>query len=979
MASVSSPAERFARARRIRVDPVEQFAATLPFALDDFQIQGCRALAAGRSVLVAAPTGSGKTVVGEFAVHQALATGTKCFYTTPIKALSNQKYNDLVDLHGAETVGLLTGDNSVNADAPVVVMTTEVLRNMLYAGSATLDRLGYVVMDEVHYLADRSRGVVWEEVLIHLPAHVALAALSATVSNVEEFGAWLREVRGEVDLVVSERRPVPLHQHVMVDSHLVNLFADAQNLPGGGSTASAVNPRLRRLAEDEVRLARMLDHRRGGPRGRQGHRAVARGSTSGGAGGSRGSGGGGSASGGSGLRFSHHTPDRVDVVTRLADSRLLPAIAFVFSRAGCDGAVEQLRSAGVHLTSADERAEILRYAQERCAVIPDEDLAVLGYHDWLSCLEDGFAAHHAGVLPTLKEVVEELFARGLVKVVFATETLALGINMPARTVVLEKLSKWNGQGHADITAGEYTQLTGRAGRRGIDVEGHAVVLWQAGLDPDALAGLASTRTYPLRSSFTPSYGMAVNLVRGVGRERARGLLDQSFAQFQTDRDVVGLVRRADSQAEAAAGYAAAARCHLGDALEYHELRERADGARRAAGDGAAASRRTAVLDSLRALRVGDVVVVPHGRRSGPAVVLEPVADLGGNDRLRPVVAGEPRVLALGSDRHVRRLSAQDFSGPVRRTGSVRVPGTFDARDARSRRDLAASLRDSVSRDTVGRDPGDRVTADRDTAGWDRGMGAPDGRRTPAPPPAADVVERLEAAVRAHPVHSCPDRANHLKWARRYATLTAEVTAVRDRVARRTDSVARVFDRVCAVLTELDYLDADRLTESGALLTALYTEADLLAAQCLRGGVWEGLTPAELASSLSALTFQARRERDSPPRLPPGAARDALAATVTAWSELADIERRHGIRDDREPDVGFAWACWRWADGASLSEVLAAGGLSPGDFIRQIRQVIDLADQVGTAASRAARPELAAAARGAVSALRRGVVAYSAAV
>lgn len=960
---MSSPAERFARARRNRVDPVDQFAAGLPFDLDDFQVQGCRALAAGRSVLVAAPTGSGKTVVGEFAVHRALATGTKCFYTTPIKALSNQKYNDLVDLHGADTVGLLTGDNSVNAEAPVVVMTTEVLRNMLYAGSAALDRLGYVVMDEVHYLADRSRGVVWEEVLIHLPAHVALAALSATVSNVEEFGAWLREVRGEVDLVVSERRPVPLHQHVMVDTRLVNLFADAENLPGGGSSASAVNPRLHRLAEDEVRLARMLDHRRGGPRGRQGHRAVARGATSGAT-----SGRGGGGSGGSALRFSHHTPDRVDVITRLADSGLLPAIAFVFSRAGCDAAVEQLRSAGVHLTTDDERAEILRYAQERCAVIPDEDLAVLGYHDWLSCLEDGFAAHHAGVLPTLKEVVEELFARGLVKAVFATETLALGINMPARTVVLEKLSKWNGQGHADITAGEYTQLTGRAGRRGIDVEGHAVVLWQAGLDPDALAGLASTRTYPLRSSFTPSYGMAVNLVRGVGRERARGLLDQSFAQFQTDRDVVGLVRRADSEAEAAAGYAAAAQCHLGDAIEYFELRERAERARRAAGGGAAASRRSAVLDSLRALRVGDVVVVPHGRRSGPAVVLEPVAEVGGNDRLRPAGAGEPRVLALGSDRHVRRLSAQDFAGPVRRTGSVRVPGTFDARDARSRRDLAASLRDSVGRDTVGRDRMDS----------EPGTGS-DSHRVPAPPPAEEAVERLEAAVRAHPVHSCPDRANHLKWARRYATLTAEVAAVRDRVARRTDSVARVFDRVCAVLTELDYLDDDRLTASGALLTALYTEADLLAAQCLRAGVWDGLTPAELASSLSALTFQARRERDSPPRLPPGGARDALAATVSTWAELADVERRHGIRDDREPDVGFAWACWRWAEGASLTEVLAAGGLSPGDFIRQVRQVIDLADQVGTAAARGGRPELAAAARGAVTALRRGVLAYSATV
>jgi len=993
---VSSPAERFARARQLRTDPVAAFAASQPFALDPFQLEGCAALAAGHSVLVAAPTGSGKTVVGEFAVHQALAAGTKCFYTTPIKALSNQKYGDLVDRYGVETVGLLTGDNSINSEAPVVVMTTEVLRNMLYAGSPTLDRLGYVVMDEVHYLADRARGVVWEEVLIHLPRHVALAALSATVSNVEEFGAWLREVRGEVDLVVSERRPVPLHQHVMVDTRLVDLFADADYLAG---TATAVNPRLRRLAEDETRVARMLDTRRGGPRGRQGHRARAGGLSSGGSGSEGATAGGG----GRGLRFSHHTPDRVEVVTRLDESHLLPALLFVFSRAGCDGAVEQLRRAGVRLTSAEERAEIVRYAEDRCAVLPDEDLHVLGYHDWLAALADGYAPHHAGVLPTLKEVVEELFARGLVKAVFATETLALGINMPARTVVLERLSKWNGQTHADITPGEYTQLTGRAGRRGIDVEGHAVVLWQAGLDPDALAGLASTRTYPLRSSFTPSYWMAVNLVRGVGRERARGLLDRSFAQFQADRDVVGLVRRADREAEALAGYADAARCHLGNALEYDALRERLETARRTAGAGPARARGSAVTESLLGLGVGDVVVVPRGRRSGPAVVLEaaPEPPPGVDGRLRPHGQGEARVLALGADRHVRRLSAQDFGGPVRAVGSLRVPRSFDARDARARKDLAAAVRAAVG--AAGQQQSASSTLDPSSPGpvaaGSRGdAGAtPGGRGVSGPTPGArgdagaagtrpgsvadddGGVAALEAAVRAHPVYGCPDRAAHLRWARRHAALAVDVGALRDRVARRTDSVARVFDRVCAVLAELGYLDGDELTGPGALLTAIYTEADLLTAECLRAGLWDDLDPAGLAACLSALTFQARRERDSPPRVPPGAVRDCLAAMVSAWSDLADVERRHGIRDDREPDVGFAWACWRWASGASLSEVLAAGGLSPGDFIRQIRQVLDLADQIASAAAASGRPGLAHTARATLDALRRGVVAYTAAV
>src|SRR5215207_2708819 len=238
---MSSPAERYAAARRRSARPaLADFTAGYPFDLDPFQTEACEALEDGLGVLVCAPTGAGKTVVGEFAVHLALAEGRKCFYTTPIKALSNQKYNDLVERHGAADVGLLTGDNSVNGDAPVVVMTTEVLRNMLYAGSPALAGLGYVVMDEVHYLADRFRGAVWEEVIIHLPDSVSVVSLSATVSNAEEFGDWLRTVRGDTDVVVEERRPVPLWQHVMVGSRLVDLFVDEGQ--------RRVNPELLRLS-----------------------------------------------------------------------------------------------------------------------------------------------------------------------------------------------------------------------------------------------------------------------------------------------------------------------------------------------------------------------------------------------------------------------------------------------------------------------------------------------------------------------------------------------------------------------------------------------------------------------------------------------------------------------------------------------------------------------------------------------------------
>ena len=607
VSSTPAPAEAYAAARDRAARPrLAEFAGSLPFALDGFQRTACSALEDGHGVLVCAPTGAGKTVVGEFAVHLALAQGLRCFYTTPIKALSNQKYADLVARHGAAAVGLLTGDTSVNGDAQVVVMTTEVLRNMIYARSGQLDRLGYVVMDEVHYLADRFRGAVWEEVILQLPEHVALVSLSATVSNAEEFGDWLVTVRGDTTVVVDEHRPVPLWQHMMVGNRLLDLFAleargrrRAAGRPGAG-------PR----------------HPRAGPAGR--HRRLGPGPPYAGRGPVR--------------RVGFRPPSRITVLDRLDRDGLLPAITFVFSRAGCDAAVAQCVRAGLRLTTEDEVDEIRRVVERRTGDLPQADLGVLGYWEWREALERGVAAHHAGLLPAFKETVEELFVRGLVRAVFATETLALGINMPARTVVLERLVKFNGEAHAELTPGEYTQLTGRAGRRGIDVEGHAVVIWQPGVDPEQVAGLASTRTYPLRSSFRPGYNMAVNLVGRLGVAAARELLEQSFGQFQADRSVVGLARRIERNTETLAGYEGSMRCHLGDFAEYAALRRRVGEREKALRRQGMAEQRDATTDALRALRPGDVIAVPGGRRAGLAVVLDPGVNNGG----RTAAAGAHR-------------------------------------------------------------------------------------------------------------------------------------------------------------------------------------------------------------------------------------------------------------------------------------------------------------------------------------------------
>jgi ATP-dependent RNA helicase HelY len=526
MESLGTPAERFAAAQVRSKHPLtEEFISQFDFGFDEFQIEACRSVEDGRGVLVAAPTGAGKTVVGEFAAFSSLARGKKCFYTTPIKALSNQKYLEFVARFGEEKVGLLTGDTNINSDADIMVMTTEVLRNMLYANSTTLTNLGAVVMDEVHYLADKFRGAVWEEVLIHLMESVQVISLSATVSNAEEFGEWLGEIRGGTDVIVSEVRPIPLYQHVLIGSRLIDLFSE----PG------RVNPEILGLERAALRRVRTPRDRR--DRANDENRL-----------------------------------SRDEVIDKLQRAHLLPAITFIFSRAGCDAAVKQCLQAGLRLTNAEERTEILRTATLYTQNIAEEDLDVLGYRDWLAALERGIAAHHAGLLPSFKAAVEDLFKRGLVKAVFATETLALGINMPARTVVLEKLTKWNGEGHVSITPGEYTQLTGRAGRRGIDIEGNAVVLWSPTVDSATAAGLASTRTYPLRSSFTPSYNMSINLIARFGRERARTSLESSFAQFQADRAVIGLVKQIRKNDLAAAEQLESAICHLGDFAEYAAVR-----------------------------------------------------------------------------------------------------------------------------------------------------------------------------------------------------------------------------------------------------------------------------------------------------------------------------------------------------------------------------------------------------------------------
>jgi len=886
------------------------FTAELKFTLDPFQHQACQALEGGHSVLVCAPTGAGKTVVGEFAVHLARAAGGKCFYTTPIKALSNQKYADLVERYGRGQVGLLTGDQSLHPDAPVVVMTTEVLRNMLYAGSNALTGLSYVVMDEVHYLADRFRGAVWEEVILHLPPEVRLVSLSATVSNAEEFGAWMETVRGDTAVIVDETRPVPLWQHVLVGRRMFDLFdqrSSDQKILVDEDLVSYIKER---------EAADRMNGWGGGPR----HR-------------------------GGGPRRDFRSVPRPEMLARLDEEALLPAITFIFSRAGCDGALAQCLRSRLDLSREDDHDEVAAIIDKHTGELPRADLDVLGYWEWREGLFRGLASHHAGMLPAFRHTVEELFVRGLVRAVFATETLALGINMPARTVVLERLVKFNGESHAELTPGEYTQLTGRAGRRGIDVEGHAVVVWHPDVDASAVAGLASTRTYPLRSSFRPGYNMSINLIDRMGAQESRALLERSFAQFQADRSVVGLVRGIERND----GQLRKLRSQIDDDgfLEYLSLRERISQRERDIERQGRADRRGAAVESLTSLRRGDVVAIPSGRRQGLAVILEPDQS-----------PGDPRPLVLTEDKWAGRISAADFPTPVQPLGRMRLPRHVDHHTARTRRDLASALRS-----TGITPPGRQRRGTRSKGGEDRDLAT------------------LRRALHSHPAHTRPDREQLARIGERYNRVQRETEAMRQKVAATTNSLARTFDRIVELLTDHGYVDdAGEVTADGRRLARIYSESDLVVAECLRQGIWRGLGPAELAAVVSILVFESRQESGYPgPSGPTAPIRRAVGSTLGVWGELRTDESAHKLTPTREPDLGFVTGVHKWARGDGLAESLLASGdqgnaLSAGDFVRWCRQVIDLLDQIHNVAD---DTEVAATAAKAVRAIRRGVVAVDA--
>lgn len=835
---------------------VAEFLASRPFSADGFQIEAAAALESGASVLVTAPTGSGKTLVADVAVYLAQRAGRRCFYTTPIKALSNQKFGDLVHEYGSEAVGLLTGDNVVNSSAPIIVMTTEVLRNMIYADSSVLDDVEFVVLDEVHYLQDRFRGAVWEEVIIHAPAHVRLVCLSATVANSDEFAGWLQERRGSVKLISTEHRPVPLERmYLLADRHgderlqLWPLFQrrDGRERPNG-------------------RLQQMLSlEKRGRP------------------------------------RFS--TPGRVEIVEHLSSLEMLPAIYFIFSRAGCEGAAQSLIEAGLHLVDPDQRRVVRSIAERRTAHLGDRDLIALGYDRWLAGLEAGIAAHHAGLVPAFKETVEELFRLGLVKVVFATETLALGINMPARTVVLDALSKFDGEGHSTLGPGDYTQLTGRAGRRGIDEIGYGVALHSRFIRFEQMVEIASAGSHPLRSSFRPTYNMAANLIANYTSERAEVLLRASFAQYQ----------RRGSHEESLSAVA-----ELEARLPVEEERSHCD--RGSVADYAASmqtSTRSAESGLAGRVQPGDVIDVPSGARAGRFLILR---------RLNRGKTGV-RLLVMGTSGRISTISGRDVVNGSESAGALDLPRHFKPADRKFQATMLRRLRAVPKVDS-------------------------------APP----------AETGGHPVSSCPDAADHLKWWRRARRTEQKLDQLRSQLRQSGVGLVEEFHSITDLLDEWGYTAGWALTLRGERLRFLYNESDLLLTECTERGLFWNIMPADLAALLSVFVYEPRTDEPSDPDWPTSEIEDRFRQIDQLWDELVTSQRAHRLPGTRRPDAGFVRAAWGWAQGMELDD-LGELGMAPGDFVRVSRQLVDLLRQV-----RENVPELADDAKAALDMVNRGVVA-----
>ncbi len=851
------------------LDPSSVF----PFQLDQFQKDAIASLNAGSSVVVCAPTGSGKTLVGEYAIYRALSRGKRVFYTTPLKALSNQKLRDFREKFGFDHVGLLTGDASINRDAPILVMTTEIFRNMLYGtpigqiGISLVD-VEAVVLDECHYMNDRQRGTVWEESIIYCPRGVQLVALSATVANSDELTDWLNQVHGPTDLIYSDHRPVPLEFHFGNIKGLFPLLNDDK---------TQINHRL-------LRKKKKGDKEK------------------------------------SKAHVKAETPSIIQVLSQLQERDMLPAIYFIFSRRGCDKSVADVGD--FRLVNNEEAQQLRRQIDEFLTRNPEA-----GRSGQIAPLYRGIAAHHAGILPAWKVLVEELFQQGLIKVVFATETLAAGINMPARTTVISTLSKRTDTGHRLLNASEFLQMAGRAGRRGMDERGHVVTLQTPFEGAKEAAYLATSKADPLVSQFTPSYGMVLNLLQTHTLEQARELIERSFGQYLATLHLRPQYEYvAHLQTQLAQLQAQIAAIDEGELAVYEKLRQRLRVERqllKTLQEQAQDARQEELGMMLDFAVSGTLLSLKSKNFTMPAPI---TAVLVGKT---PASAQTCYLVCLGRDNRWYVTTASDVMDLYAELPRIEVP-----------EQLLPPPEMSLKR-------GQSLPGNEETAAIAQQIPDPSEAAYMAPEVAEQLsrVVAVQEQLEAHPLHQSGNASNIFKRRTQVAELEAEIQQMQAQVDQQSQRNWEEFLNLIEILQHFECLDNLVPTRLGRIAAAIRGENELWLGLVFASGELDNLDPQHLAAAIAALVTETPRP-DSMVRF------DLSEEVLEGLSRLRGI-RRKMFQYQRRYNVALPiWLEFelialveQWALGMEWVELCENTSLDEGDVVRILRRTLDLLSQI----------------------------------
>ena len=840
-----------------------------PFELDEFQLQAIAALDAGKSVVVCAPTGSGKTLIGEYTIHRALARGGRVFYTTPLKALSNQKLRDFRQQFGTENVGLLTGDTSVNRDAPILVMTTEIFRNMLYGTpigqvGTSLTGVEAVVLDECHYMNDQQRGTVWEESVIYCPPKIQLVALSATVANSDQLTDWIATVHGETQLIYSNFRPVPLEFYF---GNMNGLFPLLDKKKGG------VNPSLK---QKKVRRPPMSRESR------------------------------------------PEAPSIPFILSQLQQKNLLPAIYFIFSRRGCDRAVQDV--VNMSLVNPQEVELLKTHIDAFLAKNPDA-----GRAGQVEQLYRGVAAHHAGILPAWKGLVEELFGLGLVKVVFATETLAAGINMPARTTVISTLSKRTDRGHRLLTASEFLQMAGRAGRRGMDTTGNVVTLQTPFEGIKEAFYLATADADPLVSQFTPSYGMVLNLLQTHTLLEAKALVEQSFAQYlatlhlkpqkQYITELTAELAKLDIQLAAIdqgqlADYEKVA-AHLKEERRLLKVLQQQE----------AEVRQQAIATHLEVTPVGTVVYL-KGKHIPvthplPAVLIQ-----------KTLLRGQPGIiLCLAANNRWYVATAVDVV-QIDSQAYLKVVNLLPPEDLLFKPGQAKKGDEST--ETVARllPQGDLTL---EIASYLQEQ--------------LTKVTELEARLQEHPLKNHGDPVNLIKRQKRRGELQADISDRQAKFRKYQAQHWQDFLNLIEILRESDCLKDLTPTPKGLAASAIRGDNELWVGLAIVSGELDHLEPPDLAAALAALVTETPRPDTWVKYAASTATMEALYNLRHVRRQLFQLQNRYKVSLPIWLESDLVGIIQNWALGVSWIELCRNTSLDEGDVVRLLRRTVDILSQI----------------------------------